>query len=98
ADIAAFAATQAFPIIPCNLCGSQDGLRRDAMAELLATLERDNPHVRASMLAALQNVRPTHLLDRDVQRAWAQRPADVAPVAPPVARPRHARALPVLKD
>src|SRR5580692_1888461 len=47
ADIAAFAGELAFPIIPCNLCGSQVGLRRDAMADLLATLERDNPHLRA---------------------------------------------------
>jgi tRNA 2-thiocytidine biosynthesis protein TtcA len=96
ADIAAFAAELAFPIIPCNLCGSQDGLRRDAMAELLVTLERDNPHLRASMLAALQNVRPTHLLDRDVQRAWAARPAELAPATPTAPRPRHAKALPVV--
>src|SRR5262245_2923920 len=70
-DIAAFAAEQAFPIIPCNLCGSQDGLKRDAMADLLAQLERDHPHVRSIMLNALRNVRPTHLLDREVARAWA---------------------------
>ncbi|HSK01840.1 MAG TPA: tRNA 2-thiocytidine(32) synthetase TtcA, partial [Kofleriaceae bacterium] len=63
ADITAFAAGQRFPIIPCNLCGSQDGLKRDAMTKLLADLERDNPHVRAVMLNALRNVRPTHLLD-----------------------------------
>jgi tRNA 2-thiocytidine biosynthesis protein TtcA len=96
ADIAAFAATQTFPIIPCNLCGAQDGLQRDAMAELLAQLERTNPHVRAVMLNALRNVRPTHLLDRDVQRAWAERAADVRPVTPTAPRPRHARALPVI--
>ena len=71
ADIAAFAAEQAFPILPCNLCGSQDGLKRDAMADLLAQLERDHPHVRSIMLNALRNVRPTHLLDREVARAWA---------------------------
>src|SRR5580692_3661677 len=47
ADIAAFAGELAFPIIPCNLCGSQDGLKRDAMTELLAQLEATNPHVRA---------------------------------------------------
>src|SRR6476646_2898502 len=45
-DIAEFAATQSFPIIPCNLCGSQDGLRRDAMTQLLHQLEQQNPHVR----------------------------------------------------
>jgi len=69
-DIAAFAATCAFPIIPCNLCGSQEGLQRDAMTALLDQLERANPHVRAVMANALANVRPTHLLDRDVAIAW----------------------------
>nr|HEX4314922.1 tRNA 2-thiocytidine(32) synthetase TtcA [Kofleriaceae bacterium] len=97
ADIAAFAAASAYPIIPCNLCGSQEGLKREAMADLLVQLEQSNPHVRSSMLNALRNVRPTHLLDRDVQRAWAERAADVRPVAPPAPpRPRHAKALPVI--
>src|SRR5258706_14819695 len=53
ADIAELASTLAFPIIPCNLCGSQDGLKRDAMTALLADLERTNPHVRAVMANAL---------------------------------------------
>jgi len=95
ADIAAFAAEQAFPIIPCNLCGSQDGLKRDAMTALLETLEKDNPHIRAVMANALRNVRPTHLLDRDVARAWAERPADIRPTTLTPARQRHAAALPV---
>ena len=77
-EIAAFAAELAFPIIPCNLCGSQDGLKRDAMAELLAQLERDHPHLRSIMLNALRNVRPTHLLDREVARAWAERAVEPA--------------------
>jgi tRNA 2-thiocytidine biosynthesis protein TtcA len=55
ADIAALAADLAFPIIPCNLCGSQDGLKRDAMTRLLAQLEADHPHVRSIMLNALRN-------------------------------------------
>src|SRR5215467_11297859 len=47
ADIAGFAAEQAFPIIPCNLCGSQDGLKRDAMTALMTQLEKTNPHIRS---------------------------------------------------
>src|SRR5262245_13986889 len=96
ADIAAFAAEQAFPIIPCNLCGSQDGLKRDAMTRLLADLERDHPHVRAIMLNALRNVRPTHLLDQDVARAWAERDPEIRPATVPEPRPRHAAAEPVV--
>ncbi len=94
-DIAAHASEQRFPILPCNLCGSQPGLRRDAMGALLTELERHNPHVRAIMLNALGNVSPTHLMDRDLARAWRDRPSDIRPAVPAVARPAHARALPV---
>src|SRR5215467_8345913 len=79
AEIAEFAASLAFPIIPCNLCGSQDGLKRDAMTALLAQLEQTNPHIRSVMLNALRNVRPTHLLDPDVARAWAERAPEIRP-------------------
>ena len=73
-DIATFAASAGFPIIPCNLCGSQKDLKRDAMNALLQQLETMNPHVRQSMLGALANVRATHLLDTEVALAWAERP------------------------
>jgi tRNA 2-thiocytidine biosynthesis protein TtcA len=96
-DIAELAAQLAFPIIPCNLCGSQEGLKRDAMTELLAQLERDNPHVRSIMANALRNVRPTHLLDRDVARAWAERADDIRPDTTPEPRPRHASAEPIVR-
>jgi tRNA 2-thiocytidine biosynthesis protein TtcA len=95
ADIAQLAAQLAFPIIPCNLCGSQDGLKRDAMTALITELERTHPHVRSVMANALRNVRPTHLLDRDVARAWAERSPDVRPAPVPVARDKHAAAEPV---
>ncbi|MCX5745234.1 MAG: tRNA 2-thiocytidine(32) synthetase TtcA [Proteobacteria bacterium] len=96
AEIAELAGQLAFPIIPCNLCGSQDGLKRDAMTELLATLEKDNPHVRSIMLNALRNVRPTHLLDRDVARAWAERDDAIRPAKLVEPRAQHAAALPVV--
>ena len=95
-EIAALAGELGFPIIPCNLCGSQEGLKRDAMTELLATLERDNPHVRSIMLNALRNVRPTHLLDRDVARAWSERAAEIRPTTLTERRTEHAAALPIV--
>ncbi|HSC86602.1 MAG TPA: tRNA 2-thiocytidine(32) synthetase TtcA [Polyangiaceae bacterium] len=75
--LAEFATEQAFPILPCNLCGSQDGLKRDRMTELLTQLEQENPNVRSVMTAALANVCPTHLLDRDLIEAWAVRPDSI---------------------
>ena len=67
-DIARFAALRAFPIQPCNLCGSQDNLQRKTVSQLLATLERDHPNLRATALAALANVRPSHLFDAGLWR------------------------------
>jgi tRNA 2-thiocytidine biosynthesis protein TtcA len=84
-DIAELATDVGFPIIPCNLCGSQDGLKRDAMTRLLDDLEKEHPHVRAVMMNALQNVRPSHLLDRDVARAWSERDR-TAPLPAPAGR------------
>ena len=94
-DIARFAALEGYPIIPCNLCGSQPGLARDQMSALLAQLEATQPNVRQVMLNALRNVRPTHLLDQDVARAWRERAVDIRPDAEHTARAAHAQALPV---
>jgi tRNA 2-thiocytidine biosynthesis protein TtcA len=62
-DLAEFAVETNFPIIPCDLCGSQPNLKRARMKRLIAELEKEIPNVRASMLTALGNAVPTHLLD-----------------------------------
>ena len=75
ADLIEHAAWAGYPILPCNLCGSQSGLQREKMRELLASLERDNPRIRTSMLAALEHVHPTHLLHRELAELWTAREA-----------------------
>ena len=65
-DIAEYAAQKNFPIIPCDLCGSQTNLKRARIKRLIAELEREIPHVRASMLTALGNAVPSHLLDPEL--------------------------------
>ena len=62
-DLAAYARDRGFPILPCDLCGSQENLQRKQMEMLLEDLDRRAPGARASMLAALRNVRPSHLFD-----------------------------------
>lgn len=53
-----------FPVIPCNLCGSQEGLKRARMKKLIKDLETEIPHLGASFTNALQNAKPSHLLDQ----------------------------------
>jgi len=65
-DITEFATQEQFPIIPCDLCGSQTSLKRVKIKNLITELEKDIPHVRASMLNALGKVIPTHLLDHQL--------------------------------
>ncbi|AQT47378.1 MULTISPECIES: tRNA 2-thiocytidine(32) synthetase TtcA [Bartonella] len=62
-DLAKFAEAMKFPIIPCNLCGSQDGLQRNAMKNMLNDIEKKMPGRKDTMIRALTNVRPSHLLD-----------------------------------
>ncbi len=55
-----------FPIIPCNLCGTQPNLKRARMKELITELAKEIPHIRSSMITALTNVTGSHLLDTDL--------------------------------
>jgi len=66
-DIIEYAKEQAFPIIPCNLCGSQENLVRKKMKTLIDTLAKENPKIPSNMLHALSNVRTTQLMDKDLR-------------------------------
>jgi tRNA 2-thiocytidine biosynthesis protein TtcA len=61
-DVAAFATSRKVPILPCNLCGSRPNDQRRQMKTLLDRLEAEHPNLRQTMLAALGNIYPSHLL------------------------------------
>ena len=63
ADIAQYARARGFPIIPCNLCGSQEQLERRRIKLMLAAWDRDTPGRVETIFNALQNVQPSHLAD-----------------------------------
>jgi tRNA 2-thiocytidine biosynthesis protein TtcA len=65
-DLSQYAALREFPIIPCDLCGTQENLKRARMKRLIADLEKEIPHIRSSMLTATGNVVPSHLLDHQL--------------------------------
>jgi tRNA 2-thiocytidine biosynthesis protein TtcA len=62
-DIARYARGMEFPIIPCNLCGSQENLQRQNIKEILTNWERQYPGRSQTIFTAMQNVAPSHLLD-----------------------------------
>lgn len=74
-DLAAFAVEEQFPILPCDLCGSQENLQRKQISGLLAELDERHPGARRNMLAALGNVRPSHLFDKGL---WQKLGLEVA--------------------
>ncbi len=63
-DIKDYASAREFPIIPCNLCGSQDNLQRQAIKQMLREWSRKYPGRVDNIFAALQNTLPSHLLDK----------------------------------
>jgi len=65
-DLEALAREAGFPIIPCRFCSSREDQKRKKVLELVAELEKLNPQVRHTLLAALKHVVPSHLLDPDL--------------------------------
>jgi tRNA 2-thiocytidine biosynthesis protein TtcA len=63
ADIEQYAQLKQFPIIPCNLCGSQENLQRTQIKQMLQTWEKENPGRIESLFRSLQNICPSHLAD-----------------------------------
>ncbi len=65
-DIIEYAKERKFPIIPCNLCGSQDNLARQNIKRLIADLSKENPKIPSNLLNAIANVQPSQLMDRNI--------------------------------
>ena len=65
-DLAAYAQVMEFPIIPCNLCGTQENLQRQEIKQMLKGWEREYPGRTETIFRALGNVAPSHLLDHDL--------------------------------
>ncbi|MBD3635824.1 MAG: tRNA 2-thiocytidine(32) synthetase TtcA [Crocinitomicaceae bacterium] len=66
ADIEQLSQIRDYPIIPCNLCGSQDNLQRQVVKKMLRTWDEKYPGRSEIMFTALKNISPTHMLDEDL--------------------------------
>ena len=77
-DLAAHAQAKGFPIIPCTLCGSQENLQRKVVREMLREWERRHPGRVESIARALTDIRPSHLLDRQLFDFAGLRPTGIA--------------------
>lgn len=65
-DIEDYSDFKEFPIIPCNLCGSQEGLQRQALKKMMLDWDQKYPNRKEIVFNAMKNVSPTHLLDTDL--------------------------------
>jgi tRNA 2-thiocytidine biosynthesis protein TtcA len=78
ADLAAYAQDKGFPIIPCNLCGSQENLKRKEVGRMIQEWERKQPGRAWNVFNALANVVPSHLMDRRLFDFAGLRPGGMA--------------------
>lgn len=77
-DIASYARQMDFPIIPCNLCGSQENLQRQKIKEMLQAWEREQPGRTNNIFRAIKNVEPSHLADTDLYDFKGLSQADIS--------------------
>jgi len=95
AELEELSQEQGFPIIPCDLCGSQENLQRKKVKRLIADLSAENDKIPGNIFAALGNVKPSHLLDRALresvgldgqtgERKQQMRPLDIGGVPVPI--------------
>ncbi len=89
AEIARFSELKAFPIIPCDLCGSQENLQRQRVKRLVQELSKDIPNVRSSIVSAMGNLHVSHLLDKQFWTA----PTEEAPQRAKLKQPEALVAL-----
>jgi tRNA 2-thiocytidine biosynthesis protein TtcA len=88
-DLAQWAEHRGFPIIPCDLCGSQENLQRQQVKRMLQEWEKKHPGRIESMFQALGNVAPSHLLDPKLYNFAGLKPTGEPPLAvvsPPLSR------------
>ncbi|CAM3388824.1 tRNA 2-thiocytidine(32) synthetase TtcA [Bordetella sputigena] len=78
ADMAAYAEQRGFPIIPCNLCGSQENLKRKEVGRMIQEWDRKHPGRAWNVFNALANVVPSHLMDRQLFDFVGLRPSGLA--------------------
>jgi tRNA 2-thiocytidine biosynthesis protein TtcA len=94
-QIARYAELMRFPILPCDLCGSQEQLKRKQVKRVLAELEQVAPNARDSMLAAMGNVKAAHLLDMQLLSALGVSMPQAGEADPEIAPARPAQSAPV---
>jgi len=106
-DIIRYAAAVDFPIIPCNLCGTQENLTRQRVKQMIADLADHNPKVPSNMLSALNNIQPSQLMDRglwdftDLEKGRSintETPDEIAEIADTASTNESAFGAPLIKD
>jgi len=77
-DLIAYAQLKAFPIIPCNLCGSQENLKRKEVGRMIQEWDRTTPNRSWNIFNALSNIAPSHLMDRNLFDFAGLKPSGIA--------------------